>query len=111
MNSVVDEYKKRLNSIYNQFVTKNDDIASIFLRDDVDSLVNMLAAQKCSPRDYTNCYGQGLLHLAGIFTFCYFYFIAQYDSFNILKYLLQQDPDCVNIKEDAVIFTFHLNDQ
>ena len=107
MNDAVSEYKKRLNSIVSQFVTKKDDIASIFLRDDINSLVNMLTTLKVSPGKYTNCYGQGLLHMAGIFEFFYFYFIAQYDSFNILKYLLQQDPDCVNVKEDAVFSYNH----
>lgn len=65
MELSVDQYIQSLNTIYGKFVTKNDDVASILMRDDVDSLVNLVATNKVTLDQYENCYEQGILHMAG----------------------------------------------
>lgn len=99
MNSILDQYNNKLATIYQQFVSKNDDITSILEQDDVDSFINYISNQKVDIEQYENCYDQGLLHMACIFMF-FILNIAQYDSINIVKYLLQQNPNV--LKEDAV---------
>lgn len=101
MELSVDAFVIELNSIYNQFVTRNEDIGSIFLRDDVDALMNFLSANNTTPQQYENCYNQGLLHMAGIFMIVLFSIIAQYDAIAIFKYLSQQMPDLL---KDDVLF-------
>lgn len=104
MELSVDTFVIKLNSIYNQFVTRNEDIGSIFLRDDVDALMNFLSANNKTPQQYENCYNQGLLHMAGIFMMFLFIIIAQYDAIAIFKYLSQQIPDL--LKDDVMYDSF-----
>lgn len=106
MELSVDALAIKLNSIYNQFVTRNEDIGSIFIRDDVDALMNFLSSNNTTPQQYENCYNQGLLHMAGILTIVLFNIIAQYDAISIYKYLSQQIPDLLN---DDVVFVLFNN--
>ena len=66
MNSILDQYNNKLATIYQQFVSKNDDITSILEQDDVDAFINYISNQKVDIEQYENCYDQGLLHMACI---------------------------------------------
>lgn len=67
MNLTIEECVEQLNAVYGKYVTKNDDVASILIRDDVDSLINLLSTNKTEVDKFENCYDQGLLHMAGSF--------------------------------------------
>ena len=56
----------RFSEVLNHYNPKNDSLSSIFQRDDVDMLMDMLSKRQLSPSEYVNAYDQGLLHLAGI---------------------------------------------
>ena len=56
----------RFSEVLNKYNPRNDSLSSIFQRDDVDMLMDVLSKKQISPSEYTNAYDQGLLHLAGM---------------------------------------------
>lgn len=61
-----EEFLIRLSDVLNKYNPRSDSLSSIFQRDDVDMLMNVLSTNQISPLEYKNSYDQGLLHLAGI---------------------------------------------
>lgn len=61
----------RFSEVLNKYNPRNDSLSSIFQRDDVDMLMDVVSKKQISPSEYTNAYDQGLLHLAGMNGFEY----------------------------------------
>ena len=79
---------------------KSDDVLFVIRQDDVDSFINCISKNQISLIESINSLDQGVFHLAGSFTWMCVYFVAEFDSINIVKYLFQQNLLLPN--EDSV---------
>ena len=61
-----EEYVQEIFNLLEARCPKSEDIASIMLRDEVDSLISFVATSGKTIDNYVNSFDQGLLHIAGI---------------------------------------------